>query len=125
MLSVLLFSCSHESTDKLPDISQSNIVKLYYKSDFDPTGKQNIITREINDPQSVSELKSIIDYEPFSYIYCVSTGSMSFYKDDELITTMVFNTDPVQTHIACNYEGRLVAIKLSEENARLLESFKN
>ena len=125
MPAVLLVSCSHGTTEKLPDISQSNNVKLYYKMDFDSTGRQKIKTLNINDPESVSELKSIINYDPFSYLYCVSTGSMSFYKDDELIITMVFNTDPAQTHIACNYEGKLVAIKLSEENARLLESFKN
>ncbi|MEO8664437.1 MAG: hypothetical protein ABI462_02985 [Ignavibacteria bacterium] len=122
---VFLYSCGNSTDAELPDISGSNNIKLYYKTDFDSTGRQLIRSKELNDPGSVSKIKDIIDYDPFSYLYCVSTGSMSFYKDSVLITTMVFNTDPGQTHIACNYNGKVVAIKLSEENAKLLESFKN
>ncbi len=49
---------------------------------------------------------------------------MSFYKDSLKIIEMVFNTTPDFRHIAYNYNNKLVAIALSEENAKLLESFK-
>ena len=93
--------------------------------DFDSTNKINIKSVEVNDLKNVSRIKNIITYEPFTYIYCVSTGSMSFYKDSTLIITMVFNTLPDLKHIAFNYDGKLVAMSLSEENAKLLDSFKN
>lgn len=119
-----LFSCSQTMTD-LPDISQANIVKLYYKMDFDSTGRQIIKSKVVTDSKIVNGIRDIISSDPFTYIYCTSTGSMSFYKDSLLISTMVFNTDTGQLHIACNHNGKLVAVKLSEDNAKLLDSFKN
>jgi len=121
----LAYSCGSNTNEGLPDISRANIVKLYYKVDFDSTGRQKILSKDIFDLKKVEMIKETINYDPFSYLYCTSTGSMSFYKDSSLIVSMVFNTDPGQMHIACNYNGKLVAVKLSEENAKLLVSFKN
>lgn len=123
---LLFYSCGNSlQNENLPDISQANIVKLSYKSDFDSSGKMKIIDKEIKNLKTVSEIKRVINYEPFTYIYCISSGSMSFYKDSTLLADMVFNTSPELMHISCNYKGKLVAIKLSEENARFLDSFKN
>ena len=125
ILSVFISCTDKEQGELLPDISQANNIKFSFKTDFDSTGKINIKNVNINDLKTVSEIKSIINYEPFTYIYCVSTGEMGFYKDSTFIVNMVFNTSKDLTHIACNYNGRLVAIKLSEENAKILDSFKN
>lgn len=116
--------CNGNNND-LPDISYANNVKLYFKTDFDSTGKQVIKTVDVIDGIKIETIKNIIHYDPFTYLYCTSTGSMSFYKDSLLLVTMVFNIDEGQRHIACNSNGKLVAIKLSDENARLLESLKN
>lgn len=124
-LSVFISCSNNEQSELLPDISQANNIKFSYKTDFDSAGKINIKNVEIKDLKTVSEIKNIINYDPFTYIYCVSTGEMSFYKDSTFIVNMVFNTSKDLTHIACNYKGKLVAIKLSEENAELLDSFKN
>ena len=93
--------------------------------DFDSTNKIKIKSVEINDLKNVIRIKNLITYDPYTYIYCVSTGSMSFYKDSTLLVTMVFNTLPDLKHIAFNHNGKLTAMSLSEENAKLLESFKN
>lgn len=108
-----------------PDISQANKIKFDFKSDFDSANKIIIISKEVDDIKNISRVRNIITYDPFTYIYCTSTGTMSFYKDSSLIVTMVFNTLPDQKHIAFNHNGKLVAMSLSEENAKLLESFKN
>ncbi len=122
----VLYSCGdNERTDSHPNISQANKIKFDFKMDFDSTNKIKIRSVEINDLKSVSRIKNLITYDPFTYIYCVSTGSMSFYKDSTLLVTMVFNTLPDLKHIAFNYNGKLIAMSLSEENAKLLESFKN
>jgi|GEM_PF-2110488 len=126
LLISVFYSCSNKTqNENLPDISDANNIKFSYKTDFDSAGKMNIKNVDIKDIKSVNEIKKIIDYDPFTYIYCVSSGSMSFYKDSTFIVNMVFNTSNDLTHIACNYNGKLVAIKLSEENARFLDSFKN
>ena len=126
MLSLIICSCGKDNTtENLPDISQANNIKLYYKEDFDDSGKMKILTREILDMTTINKMKKLIDYEPFSYVYCTSTGSMSFYKDSTLIVSMVFNILPDQQHIAYNYYGKVIAIKLSESNADFIESFKN
>ena len=123
---LLFYSCGNIPENKnLPDVSEANLVKFSYKSDFDSAGRMNIKYKEIKDLLTVSEIKKVINYEPFTYIYCISSGSMSFYKDSTLLADMVFNTSPELMHIACNYKGRLIAIKLSEENAKFLDSFKN
>ena len=82
-------------------------------------------TKDIDDIKTISEIKKIINYDPFAYLYCISSGTLSFYKDSIHIIDMVFNTTPDFRHIACTYNGKLVAIKLSEENAKFLDSFKN
>lgn len=125
ILSVFISCSDKEQTELLPDISQANKIKFSFKTDFDSTGKINIKSVDIKDLKTVSEIKNIINYDPFTYIYCVSTGEMGFYKDSTFIVNMVFNTSKDLTHIACNYNGKLVAIKLSEENAKFLDSFKN
>ncbi|HMS66126.1 MAG TPA: hypothetical protein PKD83_12850 [Ignavibacteria bacterium] len=122
----VFYSCGTESeNDNLPDLSGANKIKFSYKLDFDPSGKMNIKYVEISDLKTVSDIRKIINYEPFTYIYCISSGSMGFYKDSTLLADMVFNTSQDLMHISCNYKGRLVAIKLSEENARFLDSFRN
>ena len=114
-----------ENTQSRPDLSQANRIVLDYKTDFDSTGKINIETKEINDLQSIISIRNSVTYDPFTYIYCVSTGTMSFYKDNTLIVTMVYNSLPELRHIAFTYNGKLIAMSLSEENARLLDSYKN
>ncbi len=124
--SIVFYSCgSNVQNADHPDISQANKIKFDFKSDFDASGRMTVISKEISDLKSVGSVKNIISYDPFTYIYCASTGSMSFYKDSTLIVTMVFNTLPDLKHIAFNYNGKLIAMSLSEENAKLLESFKN
>lgn len=119
-------SCGNSDNNKdLPDISQANKIKLSYKTDFDSAGKIKIKNAEISDPKTVAEIKKVISSEPFNYVYCVSSGTVSFYRDSTMLTEMVFNTTLDLLHIACNYNGKLVAIKLSEENAAFLDSFKN
>lgn len=124
--SIVFYSCgSNVQNADHPDISQANKIKFDFKSDFDASGRMTVTSKEISDLKSVGSVKNIISYDPFTYIYCASTGSMSFYKDSTLIVTMVFNTLPDLKHIAFNYNGKLIAMSLSEENAKLLESFKN
>lgn len=125
ILSVSVFlSCGRsEKTDGHPDISQANKIKFDFKTDFDSANRIIIKSKEVNDLKSVTAVRNIISYDPFTYIYCTSSGSMSFYKDSTLLVTMVFNTQPDQKHIAFNYDGKLIAMSLSEENAKLLESF--
>lgn len=122
----VIYSCGiQESNKNLPDISDANIVKFSYKTDFDSAGKINIKNVEIRDPMTVAQIKRVISDEPFNYVYCVSSGTVSFYRDSTMLAEMVFNTTLDLLHIACNYNGKLVAIKLSEENAAFLDSFKN
>ncbi len=122
----LLISCGDESTDPAhPDLSQVNRIVMEYKTDFDSAGKININSLEITDLKKIADIRNTITYDPFTYIYCVSTGSLSFYKDSSLIVTMVYNTLPDLRHIAFNYNGKLVAMSLSEENAVFLEDLKN
>ena len=125
ILSVFYSCSSNEQPQSHPDLSKANKIRFDFKTDFDSTNKIIVISRELNDLKSISSVRNIISYDPFTYIYCTSSGSMSFYKDSSLIVTMVFNTLPDQRHIAFNYDGKLIAMSLSDENAKLLESFKN
>lgn len=125
ILSVFYSCSSNEQPQSHPDLSKANKIRFDFKTDFDSTNKIIVISRELNDLKRISSVRNIISYDPFTYIYCTSSGSMSFYKDSTLIVTMVFNTLPDLKHIAFNYEGKLIAMSLSEENAKLLESFKN
>lgn len=125
LLATIFFSCGNNSNVNLPDISDANIVKLYFKSDFDKDGKQHIITKEINDAGNVKAVKDLTEADEFAYLYCTSTGSIGFYKNDSLLATMVFNTDEGQRHIACNFNGKVQAVKLSDENAAFIQQFKN
>lgn len=126
---MIISSCgdneTSEHTQDHPDLSQANRIVMDYKTDFDSAGKINIKTKEINDLQSIIKIRNTVTYDPFTYIYCVSTGSVSFYKDSTLIVTMVYNTLPDLRHIAFTYNGKLIAMSLSEDNAGLLDSFKN
>ena len=125
ILSVFYSCSSNEQPQSHPDLAKANKIRFNFKTDFDSTNKIIVISRELNDLKSISSVRNIISYDPFTYIYCTSSGSMSFYKDSNLIVTMVFNTLPDQRHIAFNYEGKLIAMSLSNENAKLLDSFKN
>ena len=122
----VFYSCgSNEQPESHPDLSKANKIRFDFKTDFDSTNKIIVISRELNDLKSISTVRNIITYDPFTYIYCTSSGSMSFYKDSTLIVTMVFNTLTDQRHIAFNFDGKLTAMSLSDENAKLLDSFKN
>ena len=123
---MVIISCGKNDANRnLPDITQANNVKLSYKSDFDSTGKMKLISKEISDLKTVNEIKKMIDFDPYSIVYCTYTGSMSFYKDSSLIVTMVFNTTPGQKHIAFTYNGKLTALKLSDVNAEFVNNLKN
>lgn len=126
LLLMFFYSCSsNKQNAELPDISKADHIKFSYKMDFDSTGKMKIKDVDVSDFGKVNDVKNVIQYDPFTYVYCISSGSMSFYKDSTFIANMVFNTSKDYTHIACNYNGKLIAIKLSEENAKFLDSFKN
>ncbi len=123
---MLICSCSKEKEEmKLPDISKADKVKLTYKTDFDSAGRIILKDLEITEPGEISQLRATVSTIPFDYQYCLSTGTMAFCRDSSVIIEMVFNTTPDFRHIAFNYKGKLIAIALSEENARLLDSFKN
>lgn len=123
---LVFYSCgNNDQIDSYPDISKANKIKFDFKTDFDSTNKIIVKSVDVNDLKSISRVRNIITYDPFTYIYCTSTGSMSFYKDSTLLVTMVFNTIPDQKHIAFTYNGKFLAMSLSEENAKILDSFKN
>lgn len=123
---LIFFSCgSKPQVENLPDLSDVNYVRLSLKMDFDSLGHQKIKTIEVSDSKNISELKNTISPEPFQYLYCTSSGMMDFYKDSSLILSVVFNTEQGQRHIAFNRNGKLTAIKLADENAKFLDSFKN
>ncbi|MDQ3019567.1 MAG: hypothetical protein M3R36_03210 [Bacteroidota bacterium] len=123
---LVVCSCTNQTHNiLLPDLSQANNVKLIFKTNFDSTGKIILKNIDIKDRHSVETIKTVISSKPFFYQYCISTGSMTFFKDSLKIIQMVFNTTPDFRHIAYNYNNKLVAVALSEENAKLLESFKN
>jgi len=126
LLGLLLCSCSKKETavNSMPDLSQANNMNIMYKMDFDSTDKMKIKTVPIADAKKMSELKSLITSDPFAYIYCASTGAMNFYKDSTLLYSFAFNTDSALRHIAYNYNNKLIAVTLTEENAKFLNSFK-
>lgn len=120
-----LCSCgSKKETAAIPDLSQANNMKIMYKMDFDSTAKMIIKTVPITDIKKMAELKALLSSDPFAYIYCASSGAMNFYKDSTLIYSFAFNTTPDIRHIAYTYNSKLVAVTLSEENAKFLDSFK-
>ena len=108
----------------MPDLSQANNMNIMFKMDFDSTDKMKIKTVPIDDTKKMSELKELLESEPFPYIYCASTGAMNFYKDSTLLYSFAFNTDTTLRHIAYNFNNKLIAVTLSDENAKLLESIK-
>lgn len=126
MISFLaLYSCgSKKETAAMPDLSQANNMKIMYKMDFDSTSKMIIKTVPISDAKKMAELKDLLNSDPFAYIYCSSSGAMNFYKDSTLLYSFAFNTTPDIRHIAYNYNNKLIAVTLSEENAKFLDSFK-
>lgn len=123
---VLLFSScgSKKQNASIPDLSQANNMNIMFKMDFDSTAKMNIKTVPIKEAKKMLELKELLNSEPFPYIYCASSGAMNFYKDSTLIYSFAFNTTPELRHIAYTYNSKLIAVTLSEEHAKFLESFK-
>jgi len=99
-------------------------MNIMFKMDFDSTAKMNIKTVPIKEAKKMLELKELLNSEPFPYIYCASSGAMNFYTDSTLIYSFAFNTTPELRHIAYTYNSKLIAVTLSEENAKFLESFK-
>lgn len=124
-ITLLFCKCgSHSQNENLPDLSQANKVKLFYKMDFNADGKMNVSEKDVDEFKDVTSIKNVVSYDPVDYLYCISSGTMSFYHDSSHIIDMVFNTSPDFLHVAYNYNGKLIAIKLSEDNARFLESFR-
>ena len=81
IISVMTCSCSRqEQAENHPDLSQTNKIKFEFKSDFDSSDKVTIISKEIDDIKNISRVRNIINYDPFTYIYCTSSGAMSFYN---------------------------------------------
>jgi len=109
----------------LPDFAKADKVTLTYKTDFDSAGKIILKNIDITDPEEISKLRATITTIPFDYQYCLSTGTMAFYKDSSVITEVVFNTTKDFRHIAFNYNNKLIAIALSEKDAAMLESYKD
>lgn len=124
LMPVLLISCGRKNSElKLPDMSDVNRIEFTYKADFDSAGKIILKTTEVSDEKNIKKILNTVTPGDFPYIYCLSTGSMSFFHDKELLITMVFNTTPDFRHIAYNIDNKVVAVPLSEENAKLLDSF--
>ena len=123
---ILICSCSEEKEQMiLPDFAEADKVRLTYKTDFDSAGKIILKNIDITDPEEISKLRATISTIPFDYQYCLSSGTMAFYKDDSVIIEVVFNTTNDFRHIAFNYNNKLIAVALSEKNAALLNSFKD
>lgn len=99
-------------------------MNIMFKMDFDSTAKMNIKTVPIKEAKKMLEMKELLNSEPFPYIYCASSGAMNFYTDSTLIYSFAFNTTPELRHIAYTYNSKLIAVTLSEEHAKFLESFK-
>lgn len=123
-LTAIFYSCSKKPSAQLPDLSQANNMNIMYKMDFDSTSHMRIKTVPITDFKKMTQLKELLYTEPFPYLYCASSGAMNFYKDSTLIYSFSFNTEPALRHIAYNYNSKLIAVTLSEEDAKFLDSFK-
>lgn len=120
------FSCGNKSSrENLPDLSNVDKITLIYKADFDSKGIMNLKSVDITDPKIINTIESLTTAKPTTYLYCISTGAMNFYNKNEILVSIVFNTSSDFRHIAYNYNNKLIALDLSEENAALLESFKN
>lgn len=126
LCAILIFSScgSKKENASIPDLSQANNMNIMFKMDFDSTSKMIIKTVQIKDMNKMLELKALLNSEPFPYIYCASSGAMNFYKDSTLIYSFAFNTEPDLRHIAYTYNSKLIAVTLTEENAKYLESYK-
>ena len=109
----------------LPDFTKADKVTLTYKTDFDSAGKIILKNIDITDPEEISKLRATITTIPFDYQYCLSTGTMAFYKDSSVIIEVVFNTTKDFRHIAFNYNNKLIAIALTEKDAAMLDSYKD
>lgn len=123
-LTAIFYSCGKKPSAQLPDLSQANNMNIMYKMDFDSTSQMWIKTVPITDFKKMTQLKELLYTEPFPYLYCASSGAMNFYKDSTLIYSFSFNTEPALRHIAYNYNSKLIAVTLSEEDAKFLDSFK-
>lgn len=121
---LLSASCSRdEAVSNMPDISSANRVELLFKAGFDSTGTMSIKKIIVTGQDEIFRLQRTFSNESFPYIYCVSSGSMTFYKDDMQLANVSFNTDKDYRHIAFYNQERLTALALSEAGARVLEDF--
>ncbi|MDZ4711702.1 MAG: hypothetical protein SGI89_05185 [bacterium] len=126
MLIITFTSCAEKPTESgLPDLSSADKIMITYKADFDSSGKMNLKSVDITDVNELTAIEQTISDEPFPYLYCISSGTMTFYKDSSALITVVFNTEKDYRHVAYNYNNKLTALKLSEESAKLLDKFKN
>lgn len=117
-------SCTEENTLSVKnEISSADRIEFMFKDGFDSTGKMVIKTSSITNQKDIFEIVNAVSDEPFPYQYCISTGSMTFFKNDSVLISLVYNTSDDYRHIAFNQYNKLTALKLSEENARLLEMY--
>ncbi|MBX7044753.1 MAG: hypothetical protein K1X86_02860 [Ignavibacteria bacterium] len=125
LILIIVYSCGKKTQNaSIPDLSQANNMSIMFKMDFDSTGKMKIKNVPITEPKKMNELKTLLNSEPFPYLYCASSGAMNFYKDSTLLYSFAFNTEKDLRHIAYTYNNKLTAVTLSEENAKFLDSFK-
>ncbi|HRE42007.1 MAG TPA: hypothetical protein PLG90_11800 [Ignavibacteria bacterium] len=126
ILSAILYSCGNNYEKvEIPDISGATKLIISYKANFDSTGKMITETREIRDVNQISEVRKFISEKPFPYLYCVYNGQLSFYKNDILLHSFVFNTDPSFRHIAFNQDNKIKSVELDEKSSeKLITYFK-
>lgn len=123
---LILSSCSEENSFSLKnEISSADRIEFMYKDGFDSTGKMIVKTSSITNQNDIFEIINTVSDETFEYQYCISTGSMTFYKNDSVLISLVYNTTNDYRHIAYNQFSKLTTLKLSEENARLLEIYSS
>ncbi len=124
ILTLIFSSCSEKISFSIKnEISSADRIEFMYKNGFDSTGKMVVKTSSIRNQKDIFEIVNTVSDEPFPYQYCISTGSMTFYKQDSVLISLVYNTTDDYRHIAFNQYNKLTAVKLSEENARLLELY--
>ncbi len=121
---LLSASCGRDDAiSNMPDISTANKVEMLFKAGFDSTGTMSIKKIIVTGQDEIFRLQRTFSNESFPYVYCVSSGSMTFYKDDMQLANVSFNTDKDYRHIAFYNQEKLTALALSEAGAKVLEDF--
>lgn len=121
---LILFSCgSNDVNQNLPDLSSADKVELLFKTEFDTNDIMGVKKVTLTDPGEIIKLRRTFSQEMFPYVYCISSGSMTFYKEGLVLANVAFNTDKDYRHIAYYNENKLTALVLTEDDARMLEEY--